>query len=252
MPARQLTGAFLAENPGLFDATGFAHHPYLFFLSPAAAMRDPEFVPLSDLGRLEHALDQIFAAYGVARRLPIYLTEYGYETNPPNPYRGVPPATQAAYLDEAAYLAWRDPRVRALSQFLLRDSPPDAAYRRGSVGYWSTFQTGLEYLDGAPKPSLRTYRVAIFLPVDTFAAGATVTVWGMLRAAPDDTVQRASIQWRPDGRRGYYRTLTSVRTADPSGVFTVTVRPPGTGLLRIVWTAPNGARDESRAAPVSG
>ena len=87
-------------------------------------MSDAEFAPLADLGRLEQALDRSVAAYGVTRRLPIYLTEYGYETNPPNPFRGVAPATQAAYLDEAEYLAWRDPRVRTLSQFLLRDSRP--------------------------------------------------------------------------------------------------------------------------------
>jgi hypothetical protein len=57
---------------------------------------------------------------------------------------------QARYLDEADYLAWLDPRVRTLSQFLLRDAGPDRAYTPGSVRYWSTFQTGLEYHDGRP------------------------------------------------------------------------------------------------------
>jgi hypothetical protein len=113
----------------LFTATGFAHHPYSFFLAPGATMTDPNFVPLADLGRLEQALDRIFAAYAVHRRLPLYLTEYGYETDPPNPFRGVSVARQSAYLDEGEYLAWRDPRVRTLSQFLLYDSPPDRAYR---------------------------------------------------------------------------------------------------------------------------
>jgi hypothetical protein len=244
--------AFAVANPGLFAATGFAHHPYSFFLAPTTSMSDPNFAPLADLGRLEGALDQIFVAYGVPRSLPIYLTEYGYETDPPNPYRGVAPARQAAYLDEAAYLAWRDPRVRALSQFLLRDSPPDRAYRRGSVRYWSTFQTGLEYLNGTPKPALRGYRVAIFAPVDTFARGGPVTVWGMLRAAPNQTTERARIQWRPRGRRGAYRTLTGVRTTDPTGAFTASVRPPGTGLLRIAWTARDGAVDDSRGVLVTG
>ncbi|MGI8715349.1 MAG: hypothetical protein ACR2NR_19640 [Solirubrobacteraceae bacterium] len=82
------------------------------------------------------------------------------------------PATQAAYLDQAAYLAWQDPRVRSLSQFLLRNSPPDTAYPRGSVRYGSTFQTGLEYRSGAAKPALSSYRLPIFIPVDS---GATPT-----------------------------------------------------------------------------
>ncbi len=251
-PAGGSPAAFAVAHPGLFAATGFAHHPYSFFLAPATSMSDPNFAPLADLGRLEGELDQIFATYGVPRSLPIYLTEYGYETNPPNPYRGVPPARQAAYLDEAAYLAWRDPRVRALSQFLLRDSPPDRAFRRGSVRYWSTFQTGLEYLNGTPKPAFRDYRVAIFVPVDTFARGGAVPVWGMLRAAANGTAQQARIQWRPRGGRVAWRTLIGVRTADPAGAFTASVRPPGAGLLRIAWTAPDGAVDDSRGVPVTG
>ena len=31
---------------------------------------------------------------GLSRRLDLYLTEYGYETNPPNPFRGVWPDVQ--------------------------------------------------------------------------------------------------------------------------------------------------------------
>lgn len=251
-PAGGSRAAFVADHPGLFQATGFAHHPYSFFVAPSTSMSDANFVPLADLVRLEQTLDQIFAVYAVPRQLPIYLTEYGYETNPPNPYRGVSPATQAAYLDEGTYLAWRDPRVRALAQFLLRDSPPDRAYPRGSVRYWSTFQTGLEYLSGAPKPALSDYRVAIFVPVDTFARGGTVSVWGMLRAAPNGTAQRARIQWRARGRHGAYRTLAGVRTTDPAGALAVDVRPPGTGLLRIAWTAPGGVVRYSRTAPVTG
>jgi hypothetical protein len=251
-PADGARTAFVAAHPGLFAATGFAHHPYAFLLAPAVSMTDPDFAPLADLSRLEQALDGIFAADGVNRRLPIYLTEYGYETDPPNPYRGVPPATQAAYLDEGAYLAWRDPRVRSLSQFLLRDSPPDGAYPRGSVRYWSTFQTGLEYLDGRPKPALHDYRVAIFTPVNTFARAGAVTVWGMLRAARLAMPQSARVQWRARGPAQRWRTLTVARTADPSGVFTAAVRPPRTGLLRIAWTAPGGRVDVSRSASVTG
>jgi hypothetical protein len=194
-------------------------------------------VPLSDLGRLERALDAIFHAYAVKRALPLYLTEYGYETNPPNPVRGVSPATQAAYLDQAAYLAWRDPRVRTLSQFLLVDSAPDTAYPRGSVRYWSTFQTGLVSLNGAPKPSFYSYRLPVFIASPSFAAGGRVTVWGMLRAAANGASQRARIQWRGVAGRAW-RTLAQVTVRDPTGGFTVAVSPPASGSLRVAWTGP--------------
>ena len=187
----------MAAHPGLFSATGFAHHPYAFFLAPTASMSDANFVPLSDISRLEHALDAIFATYGVHRQLPIYVTEYGYETNPPNPFRGVSPVKQAAYLNQAQYLAWKDPRIRTMAQFLLADSPPDPRYTKGSIGYWSTFQTGLLFVNGVPKPSFASYQLPIDIPVKTFHAGAKVFVWGMLRAAPNDTTQHAQLQWRP-------------------------------------------------------
>ena len=70
-PAGGSPRAFVTANPGLFAATGFAHHPVLVLPVPRRPRcAIPNFVPLSDLGRLEHALDRIFAAYGVHRRAP--------------------------------------------------------------------------------------------------------------------------------------------------------------------------------------
>jgi hypothetical protein len=242
--------AFVSANPGLFDATGFAHHPYSFFLAPNVQMADQNFAPLADLPRLEHGLDAIFGAYGVSRRLPLYLTEYGYETNPPNPYRGVSPALQALYLNEAEYLAWKDPRVRTMSQFLLYDAPPDRSYPRGSVGYWSTFQTGLVYVGGTAKPSLEAYRLPIFVPQPVLGAGRSVLVWGRLRPAPHASAQRAQIQWRSP--TGSYRTLTTVTTKDPSGVLSAEVQVPGAGSIRIAWASPAGRLLVSRAVGLRG
>jgi hypothetical protein len=248
-PAAGARSAFVTAHPGLFRATGFAHHPYAFFLAPARSMSDANFAPLADLSRLEQGLDRAFAAYGMTRRLPIYLTEFGYETNPPNPYRGVPPATQAAYLDEAEYLAWLDPRVRTLSQFELRDSPPDRAHRPASLRYWSTFQTGLQYLDGRAKPALAAYALPIFIPDPRIGARGTVGVWAMLRAAANGTAQRARIQWRP--AHGDWRTLAVAGTHDPSGVLIRGVRPPAPGLVRVAWTAGSGRQFVSRSVPVT-
>jgi hypothetical protein len=249
-PSGGSPSAFVAAHPGLFAATGFAHHPYSFFLAPGVGMTDTDFVPLSDLSRLQDNLDAIFNAYSVTRKLPLYLTEYGYETNPPNPFRGVTPGTQAAYLDQAEYMAWSDPRVRTLSQFLLEDSAPDTAYPKGSVRYWSTFQTGLAYLNGVAKPSLFAYRIPVYVPDPVFARGQAVTVWGMLRLAPNGTQQHALLEWRPSGRGTTWRGLEIVVTSNRTGVLLVSVKPPGSGWLRLSWTSAAGQVANSRPVRV--
>jgi hypothetical protein len=242
--------AFVKANPGLFDATGYAHHPYSLLLAPNIPFRsDPGFVSLANLSTLEDGLDRIFSLYGVSRQLPIYLTEYGYETDPPKPVDSVSLREQAAYLDEAEYMAWSDPRVRTLSQFLLVDSAPDKAFRPGSSAYWSTFQTGLEYLGGAKKPSFDAYMLPVFVPDPSFSTGGSVLVWAMLRPARNGSSQRAVIEWRP--RRGGYRTLATVTTDDPSNVLTAHVQPPGSGDIRIAWTSPTGQVLLSRTVAVA-
>jgi hypothetical protein len=241
--------SFVRANPALFQATGFAHHPYSFFLAPNATMATRSFAPLSNLSRLEHTLNSIFSAYHVQKRLPLYLTEYGYETNPPNPYRGVSPQLQALYLNEGQYLAWRDPRVATMSQFLLYDSPPNPKYPRGSFSYWDTFQTGLLYQDGKPKPAFDAYRLPIFLPDPVLKPGHPMLVWGLLRTAPRDSSQRAQIQWRPRTGTSAYRTLQTVSTRSED--LTAWVNVPGPGSVRIGWQSPNGQMQYSRAAAVT-
>ncbi len=247
-PAGGGADAFVRAHPGLFEPTGFAHHPYSFFLAPDVQMSDRNFAPLADLSRVEAALDQAFTAYGVSRKLPLYLTEYGYETNPPDPFRGVAPTRQSLYLNQAQYLAAQDPRVRSLAQFLLYDSAPNPAFKPSSPGYWNTFQTGLLFQDGTHKPAFNAYRLPIFVPRPVASAGSSLLVWGMLRSAPNGTRQQALIQWRPV--RGGYRTLAAVSTTDPSGFLTAHVSLPGSGALRIAWTAPGGQIAHSRAVGV--
>jgi hypothetical protein len=241
---------FVSTHPGLFQATGFAHHPYSFFLAPDVPLPNPQFAPLASLSRLESALDRIFRTYDVHRRLPIYLTEYGYESDPPNPYRGVSLSLQALYLNEAEYMAWRDPRVRTLSQYELYDALPNRSFPRGSVGYWSTFQTGLAYANGVAKPALDAYRLPVFLPDPTLRPVHRVLVWAMLRAAPRGTPQTAQIQWRSRAPGSVYRTVAEVRTDNPSGVLVAKIPVPGAGTVRVRWRSPTGQLQDSRGAVV--
>jgi len=258
-PRRGGANAFVTRNPGLFYATGFAHHPYFFTFAPDYSSPVTNFVPLANLGRLERGLNRIFAAYKVNRKLPIYLTEYGYQTNPPDPYQVVSPAEQAAYLNEADYMAWRDPRVRSVGQFLLYDAGPNSDYPSSSFDYWDTFQTGLIYgpgsgRDGREKPAYNAYRLPIWIPARQVRPRSKMLVWGMLRLAPKDTDQRASIEWRPaHHRRQRYRTIATVKVPASAvyGYFTTRVRPPGSGSIRIVWHSATGATFRSRVVRVT-
>ena len=123
-------------------------------------------ITLQNLGVLERVLNGVFASYGRSRPggIPLYLSEWGYKTNPPNPYVKTSLAQQATWLDQGEYMTWKIGYVRALAQFLLVDDRPRASEPVGSRLYWHTFQTGLETMDGAPKPSLAAFRIPIWLP----------------------------------------------------------------------------------------
>ncbi len=247
-PVNGSARSFVTGNPALFYATGFAHHPYNFFQAPNVSSPDPDFVPLANLGRLERALDRTFGTYGVRRRIPIYLTEYGYQTNPPDPFQPFTPAQQAVFLNEADYMAWRDPRVRSVAQFLLFDSGPDYRYPSSSFSYWDLFQTGLLFSDGTPKPAFAAYRMPIWIAHPVVRRGGRVLVWGQLRAAPHGGSQQAYLQWKPSG--GAFRNLAVVRTSNPDGYITSRVKVPGTGSVRTAWVSGSGTVYVSRSVTV--
>src|SRR5206468_983884 len=87
---------------------------------------------------------------------------------------------QANWLNQGEYMTWKDTYVRALDQFLLLDDGPRAGARPGSRAYWSTFQSGLLFANGAPKPSFSAFRLPIWLPSTNHRH---LTVWGELRPA---------------------------------------------------------------------
>mgnify|MGYP001185100595 CR=1 FL=1 len=239
---------FVAANPELFYAAGFAHHPYFFFHTPSYSSPDPDYVPLANLNRLESGLDRSFAAYGVHRKLPIYITEYGYQTNPPDPREIVTPAEQATYINEADYIAWGNSRVRSVSQFLLYDSGPNRSYPQSSPYYWDTFNTGLLFENGAQKPALAAYRTPIWMPSPRARRGARMLVWGQIRPGPHDRPQQALIQWWSG--HGAWRTIQTVSFEQAEGYFTTHVTPPGSGYVRIAWQLPHGSLYTSRYAPI--
>jgi len=241
-----LSRGFTAAHPGLFQASGFAHHPYELTFAPSVRLADPDYITIANLARLSSVLDRAQRAYGRARRLPLYLTEFGYMTNPPSPV-GVTLAQQSAYLNQAEFIAYGNPRVKDLSQFLLVDSPPIACKRCSTPGgYGASFETGLEFLGGAPKPSFAAYRLPIFLPAATVRRGRQLRVWGLVRSAPGGAAQRVSVEFRA-GQRGAFRRIAVRRTRSGPAYLDTRVALARSGQLRLAWRPPSGPILYSRA-----
>ena len=125
----------------------------------------------------------------VSRNFPrarIWLTEYGYQSNPPDRLLGVSPALQARYIGEGAYAAYRTARVDLLIQFLYRDEPDI-----------SRFQSGLVTVGNKAKPALAAFEAPL---AQTSRSGARARLWGQLRApaaSPTARIERkVGSAWR--------------------------------------------------------
>lgn len=226
-PTRDPITRFPAAHPVLFRATGFSHHPYELTFAPSTRP-DPRFFTIANLGALSHTLRYAWLRYRqpVARRgVPLYLTEYGYQTSPPDRI-GVSLSKQASYLNQAEYLVWRNRNVRSLTQYLLYDNGEPIS---------RTFQTGLLFADGRAKPAYQAYKLPIWLPRRHVArGGSTLRVWGLVRAAANGTAPQVRIQFRARGARSY-RTLATRRGSAARGYLYERVRVPGPGRVRLEW-----------------
>ena len=226
---------FVAQNPALFSATGYAHHPYELILAPAMKPLRPNWVTIANLERLTRTLDRVFRRYGVDRKLPLYLTEYGYQTVPPDTV-GVSLKRQASYLNQSEYIAWRNRRVRTLSQFLLVDD---------DMNNPASFQSGLLFRgDRAAKPSLSAYRLPIWLPRPRIERGRRVRVWGLLRPATAGQPATATIDYRRAGSKAW-KPLRSATVTSRRHYLWTTAKVRRSGHLRISF-----AGHTSRAAYV--
>ena len=143
----------------------------------------------------------------------IWLTEYGYQTNPPDRLLGVSPARQALFLGEAALRTYLAPRVDVLIHFLYRDEPDLGG-----------FQSGLTWIDGRPKPALRAFQLPLAV---RSRRGARVTLWGQVRL-PDVRAYRLEI------RRGGWRPLGGTRTASRRGFVSWRGTLPRGAVVRLV------------------
>lgn len=213
---------------------GFAYHPYSirYRLSPFARNALPDLVNTGDLDKLFRTLDPLTRARRVVKTggglFGIYFTEYGYETNPPDPRFGFNQATQSRYLQEAAYIAWRTPRVKMMQQYLYFDDP-----NLFSGGSNVTFQTGLRFsmanYGGAPKQSERSFPYPFYVDIRNRPAlnvgrpftRARARIWGQVRPGGAATVTiehsancsaYSAVATVRTNFRGYFSRIQAVRS----------------------------------------
>jgi hypothetical protein len=225
---------FASQNPALFKAPGFAIHPYSFSSLPPNVRipGEPDYAELAAMPELESTLDRLQQVYGSNKKFPIWSTEFGYITNPPNDQYTITPALAAYYLNWAEYMTWQDPRLKSFDQFLITDPPGT-----------TVFATGLKTAAGQPKPAFDAFRMPLYLPVTRGAANQPLLVWGEVRPAPDAARtthrrQQVEVQFRA-ASGGDFTTLTTVPLSNPNGYFEIRQVFPSTGSVRLRWTYPN-------------
>jgi hypothetical protein len=206
---------------------GVALHPYSTAAGPfLRPMTDVNNVTIGVLDRLVTALDKAAAAGAIARRMPIYLTEFGVQSFPDH-RSGVPLDVQSDYRSMSERIAYENPRVKSFSQYLLVDDEDSAA------GNYGSFQSGLYlFTPRTAKPALEGFRLPlVVVPGRSATAG---TLWGLVR--PARGAGSLTIQYR-DG--GAWRRLGTQRFSG-AGYWTRTVTTTAKRAWRVSWTAPDG------------
>ena len=200
---------------------GWSHHPYSLKLAPWQTDPQPENVRMGDLDRLASLLLRLHAAGRTRRDLPLYLTESGYQTSPPDPTQTTNLAEQARWLPEAEQIARRQPSLRGVAQFLVRDLPQ----RPGTTARvrWGDYQSGLRFADGSPKPAHASFALGL---VARRAGAGRVRFWGLVRPGSGRRDARIGVlepggAWREIARdrTGPDGTVALTVDADPSATF---------------------------------
>ncbi|HET8980001.1 MAG TPA: hypothetical protein VFN87_17740 [Solirubrobacteraceae bacterium] len=220
---------FRRRNPALFQAGGFAIHPYDGQASPVSrAGQRADYATFQDFGSLERTLDRVNHVYGSGKHFRIFNTEFGYITNPPVRGQGYASPARAAYwMNWSEYLSWRSGRVASYMQYLLQDPRPNA-------GAYNGFASGLKFPNGKPKPAYGAYRLAVYMPRTNLRRNASAEVWGNARPAPfmkkdRDGNQFVAIQLNR-------RTIRTQRVND--GFFDLHMRFPHSGTVRLAYRYP--------------
>jgi len=199
-------------KPLKFDA--IAHHPHSAWRRPSASNGVVDSVTIGTIARLTSAIDKIQARGGLlngsvsgaasrSKPLDVEVDEYGIQTDPPDAWSGVSLVNQERYLQEAAYMMWKNSRVKLFAQYLWQDEPLDKL--SVTAGSW---QSGLYFDNGEPKLSAASFANPFWVDLPKHSRQATV--WGQVRPGAQTAV---TVQSRTTSLARYavLRTVTTNR-----------------------------------------
>ena len=191
----------------------YAHHPYPIEPNETPFAGGCTACESLTLASLERLLAEVSRAFGAK---PVWLTEYGYQTNPPDRILGVSESLQARYLGEAALRTYLAPRVTMLIHFLIRDER-----------HVSRWQSGLFTFNNKAKRGVAAFRLPL---AQVSRRGPMVTLWGQVRPGQG----RQSYRLRFAAGNGW-RWLPGRRVTDKRGLFNVRLRLPK-GAQAQLWS----------------
>jgi hypothetical protein len=204
----------------------YAHHPHPARPSDSPFAGGCGHCTTITMSTLERLLREVRRAWGAGKR--VWLTEYAYQTNPPDRIAGVSQARQARLLADAALRAYRAPRVDMLVHYLVRDEPE-----------LSRWQSGLYTFGGRAKLAAHAYPLPLTV---AGRSGGRTLLWGMVR--PRTGAQPYRLQARRPGSG--WTWLGPTRRTSPHGFLSSRVRLPRGTLVR-VWSP----LDEAYSLPVA-
>ena len=133
------------RRAGVRRIDAYAHHPYYGHRTekPNTVPKSKKSVTMANIGLLTKQINRLWG-----RKTRLWVTEYGYQTNPPDRLFGVSYANQARYMRQAIAMAKKTRRIDMFIWFLVRDE-----------GRLSGWQSGVVTRRGQRKPAYRAFQV---------------------------------------------------------------------------------------------
>ena len=200
----------MAKAHAKLDA--YAHNPYATRPLESPFRGSCPYCDVISMANLNRLVKEVHRNFGNKQ---IWLTEYGYQTNPPDPF-GVSPSAQAQFVSESALRAYQLSGVTTLIQFLVRDEPDLAR-----------FQSGLFTVRGVAKPAYYAFRFPL---AQVSRSGLRASLWGQIRPGKGARTYRLQLR-----QGSSWRWLGSTQRTNGGGFFSTTAAVPRGALIR-VWS----------------
>jgi hypothetical protein len=225
--------AFFHGKP-LSGLDGFAYHPYTRPAGPLLREPTPNDATIRSYGRVFRVLDSARAQGRIkGPRLPIWNTEFGFQTNPPDPYAARIGSVPRFWDISELWFSYSNRRVKTISQYTMDD-------QAGSPSLW---QSGLRFANGTAKSDIyANYRLPML--VRQLGPGA-VEVRGAARPGGAG----ATVQIYQRGRKGPFKPLGGpIGVRNVRGYFVSRYRIPKAAVRTFYFTA--GGQSSLQVKPV--